>query len=176
MTVEHCTPQSVDRNLANVYENLLYACWFCNRARSNTPLHDEHGTPLLDPTVDAWADHFEVVGDRLVPRTERGTYAEIVYDINDERKVRKRKARRQFIHSHLERRITLIRLANRLERSDDDRARTEAEILKRAVRDLEERMRRYLGVPEQVTAEYRCRCATQLRDLPHQLERQLVEL
>ncbi|HVJ91219.1 MAG TPA: hypothetical protein VM580_15555 [Labilithrix sp.] len=190
MTVEHRNPQSAAGHLANVYENLLYACTFCNRARSTKPLQDECGNLLLDPTVDAWADHFEARDDRLVPKTDRGAYAERVYSINAELKTRKRKARRENIarwREWMEKTPVMVRKllleAEHLATSKDDGKRTRAAEMRELAQCLEREavhaaqcMRRYLGIPEQMNAEYRCRCAAQLRKLPAQLEVQLIEL
>lgn len=73
MTTEHRIARSVDDSLAGDYSNCLLACRFCNRSRSNSPtrLGDRR---LLDPTQDAWADHFVVSGDEIVP-VEKSTDA-----------------------------------------------------------------------------------------------------
>jgi hypothetical protein len=69
----------------------------CNGARSDTDIVDHLGRRLLDPTRDVWSVHFRVRGDELDPLTNHAEYTEDVYNINDARKVRLRKKRRDFV-------------------------------------------------------------------------------
>lgn len=96
MTIEHLVPQSQGVR-QNDYGNLVYACRFCNGSRRAVPLHTDEGG-LLDPTRAAWADHFVTRGDELLPveGNRDAAHTANTYDLNDERKVRRRETRRTF--------------------------------------------------------------------------------
>ena len=56
--------------------NLALSCERCNRAKG-TDVASVLGTPqkfirLFNPRIDFWADHFQIDGGRIVPRTEIG--------------------------------------------------------------------------------------------------------
>ena len=51
-SVDHVIPQSKNKNLVNVYENLVYACTRCNSARQDVT--------LLDPTKQALGNHLKL--------------------------------------------------------------------------------------------------------------------
>jgi hypothetical protein len=57
--IEHRETQSSEPGKANDYSNCIYACRLCNAARNDKPLQDALGNRVLDPTLDAWADHFD---------------------------------------------------------------------------------------------------------------------
>lgn len=124
MQIEHMVPQSHDLRTVGTYSNLLYICRLCNGARSDTDREDGSGGRLLDPTSDVWSEHFTVSDDRLVhaPADRNAAYTADVYVINDARKVRLRRARREHLQGlvselaceHRE----LTRLAGALQRAD----------------------------------------------------------
>lgn len=43
MTIEHLLPQSSNAQERSEYDNCVYACRLCNRARSNEPAVDTKG-------------------------------------------------------------------------------------------------------------------------------------
>ncbi len=104
MTVEHRAPQSREPSLKNQYSNCLYACRFCNIARSNLPTTSDIGERLLDPTVEPWGRHFERIGDELRPRSGdvNAAYTYQAYDLDDPRKVASRRFRQQLFADRIE--------------------------------------------------------------------------
>lgn len=95
--IEHIMPRSHRPDLIGSYSNLLYICRLCNGARSDTDIVDHLGRRLLDPTSDVWSKHFHVVGDALRPLSDDAEYTEDVYNMNDARKAKLRRKRREFI-------------------------------------------------------------------------------
>jgi len=102
MTVEHRIARSTDESQKNRYDNCVLACRLCNRARGALS-HEEPGKRLLDPSRDAWASHFAVAGDFLRPLTPDGDGAHThrAYDLDDERKVVRRRLRRLLVTDRL---------------------------------------------------------------------------
>lgn len=102
-TVEHFVLQSQVAALRNEYVNCYYSCRLCNSARSTRPV-SWRGARLLAPDADAWAEHFELEGDKLIPVVgdRDAEYTADVYDINDERKVVRREQRRSSIEEALQ--------------------------------------------------------------------------
>ncbi len=101
-TVEHYEPASTDPAALNDYENCFYVCRLCNGARHALPVVGGDGR-LLNPCLDVWREHFAAVGDRLqpVPGDRDARYTHESYDLDDERKVRMRKLRRETIEECL---------------------------------------------------------------------------
>ena len=101
-TVEHWIPRSTDPEHQDEYENCLYACRFCNRSRSATPLWGD-GVRLLDPTCVAWGDHFAAAGEFLAPAPgdADATYTHRTYELDDPRKVVRRRLRREVVTDRL---------------------------------------------------------------------------
>jgi len=95
MTVEHMIARTQDPNLTGSYANLLYVCRLCNQSRSDTDVFSVDGQRLLDPTRDIWADHFRVSGDKLEPLDSDAEYTEEVYAINEPRRRKLRRLRRE---------------------------------------------------------------------------------
>lgn len=185
-TVEHHVTRSAAPSRAGDYFNCLYACRLCNRSRSTKPDSGD-GVRLLDPTRDAWVNHFFVAGDRLQPADgdADAEYTHRCYEIDDERKVERRQARRELLadrlplvgvlHTEL---VALLRLADRLRRRD---SRAFATVLQRistirsdARRALED-VARYAAVPRDAPATCRCVDASE-HTLPSCFERQLREV
>ncbi len=185
-TVEHWVARSHDASLQGEYANCLYACRFCNRSRSARPTRQGEAR-LLDPTRDAWGEHFAAAADRLQAVAGDGDadYTHAAYELDDPRKVARRRARRELIAdrlgllARLESEITeLLRLADLLRRRDLRRFAAVLEQIRairadgrRALGDLY----RYAAVPRD--APRTCRCA-EPRDhtLPGELDRQMLEL
>ena len=94
-TLEHLTPKSEPGKGRDDYQNCIYACRWCNRARGTQPLR-RGVVKLLDPTQTAWASRFEIRDDALWARIgdlDAG-YTADVYDLADPRKTRLRAVRR----------------------------------------------------------------------------------
>lgn len=187
MWIEHIVPQSDDPSKANVYKNCLWACCYCNRARSAKPLCDEKGNRLLDPTSSSWAEHFDALDDKLVSKTGAGEYTGISYDLNDELKVRMRGVRREQIEE-LRKQVREYsaeakrcdELAQRLAASEKPRDRDDAEFLLKLAAKREKEIQkartvleRYCGVPLHGPTVCRCKCDLKL---PPQLTEQLIEV
>lgn len=64
-TVDHILPQSLDGT--SEFENLAYACFLCNRLKSNKlktfDQITEKWVPLFNPRQNSWEDHFAWNGD-----------------------------------------------------------------------------------------------------------------
>lgn len=183
-TVEHRVLRRDDASRQNDYENCLYACRLCNRSRSVLPL-TESGAYLLDPTASAWGAHFECETDLLRPfdGDPDAAYTHRAYELDDPRKVLRRRVRRELVSDRTllleDLRVELATLQERLNASQGqesraslldqlERIRSDA---RRALADLE----RYLALP--VDAPQSCRCqSSRYHSLPDELERQLVEV
>lgn len=125
-TIEHRDPRSAEPGRATEYGNCLYACRLCNRARSTLPVQMGERR-LLDPTHDSWARHFELAADRLEPAAgdDDAEYTHRTYDLDDPRKVERRRIRRLLVTDRLRllRRFpaeitALLRLADGLRTTD----------------------------------------------------------
>jgi hypothetical protein len=96
--IEHFLPASLDAEKVNEYRNCFYTCPFCNRSRGTAPPVDETGRKLINPCSHVWAERFFLSdGDRLLPDTTDpdAVYTARVYDLNDPRKVERRRLRRE---------------------------------------------------------------------------------
>jgi 5-methylcytosine-specific restriction endonuclease McrA len=185
-TVEHRIPRSSDPTLENSYENCLYACRLCNRSRSAHPLEPQ-GATLLDPTQHSWSDHFILADDLLrpvAPSDAAAAYTHRTYQLDDPRKVVRRRTRRELIDDRLQilglsaEIPELLSLADTVRQTD---LRRFGEILReiqrirddsrRALQDLE----RYPGIP--ADAPETCRCGESAdHRLPGYLEEQMLEI
>ena len=79
--IDHFCPQTVARDLVNDYNNLVYACPYCNVAKSNdwpTGRPDcsvINNSGYVDPCDLAFDDHLERYDNgRIRPKTELGRY------------------------------------------------------------------------------------------------------
>jgi hypothetical protein len=100
METEHFVPISHVPALENRYSNCFYICHFCNHSRGEQPNHEPSGQGrLLNPCLDIWSEHFILEEDRLHFRDKDpdAVYTRDAYDLNDERKVRMRKLRREIL-------------------------------------------------------------------------------
>ena len=150
-SIEHLQLQSTAPGRVTDYDNLAYACRYCNGRRSTHPRVSPSGARLLDPWQDAWGAHFRLRDDRLEPLydDERGRdarYTEEVYRLNDPRKVTMRRERRELI---------------------EDRLRYVTEDFAAMLRDVARR------VPDEAHSR---RLFEQAREIDHQRERALCEL
>jgi len=65
--------------------NLASACVFCNRAKgTDVGSVTESGTycRFFNPHADAWGEHFELDGVRIVPRTDVGAVTARILEFN----------------------------------------------------------------------------------------------
>ncbi len=185
-TVEHRIPRSSDTSAENDYGNCLYACRFCNRSRSTKPVR-QGDVRLLDPTRVAWSEHFTAAGARLRPFEEDADadYTHAAYQLDDPRKVERRRVRNELVRDRLrllarlgDEITELLRLADAARRRHPRRFSTilkEIRVLqhdtRRALKDLE----KYAAVPGD--APRRCRChASRALSLPDELERQTIDI
>lgn len=80
--IDHFRPKVPFDHLKNDYSNLVYACPYCNNAKSNDwPSGDagvsvmEDGRGYLDPCDEGFGDHFERYDHGLIrPKTAVGQY------------------------------------------------------------------------------------------------------
>lgn len=92
--IEHIELRSARPDLINSYANVVYTCKLCNLARGRKPKVTNTGVALLDPTTDAWSQHFEWRDDNLSSLSDRGAATLRAYDLNSPQKVRLRKETR----------------------------------------------------------------------------------
>jgi hypothetical protein len=141
---------------------------------------------LLDPTQDAWADHFVVSGDEIVPveSSKDASYTLSTYDLNDERKVRRRRDRRLLIEDRLNLLALQEELDRLLELAERERT-TDLQTFGRLLRKIKEfrdrglsalsDLARYAAVPHDAPAS--CRCGSnENHSLPEALARQTLEV
>ncbi len=186
MTVEHRVARSAEPSLRNRYDNCLLACRLCNRARGTDAL-EKGGKRLLDPTLDAWESHFSLVEDRLRPLVPDGdgAFTHRAYDLDDERKVVRRKLRRLLLSDRLEllreiggTMVDVLRSAEAIRKRNPEaffaalreiqRLRTDA---LRAMADLA----LFAAIP--LDKPDHCRCdSTRHHQLPAEIEAQTMEL
>jgi hypothetical protein len=181
-TIEHIQRQETHPELANTYENCLYVCRSCNRARGIRPWKNERGDHLLDPTSATWSDHFISDGDRLKPRPGDGhaTYTHKAYDLDNPAKRELRASRRK----HIEYLLRIIRrgpmqlrkLEQRIARSREAHDAAELRDLAKSLRMAIDRawgeLKRYSAIPADRSI---CRCeAPPTLELPQALAEQVI--
>jgi len=120
---EHFIPQSVDSSIKHDYNNCIYSCRYCNHSRGIGKNSNKDGHKLLNPTTEIWSNHFSIKNDQLTFETQdyHASYTNLLYDLNDDRKVKARKRRReslQFIKKHLKESPSLIQNLNDLLNKD----------------------------------------------------------
>jgi hypothetical protein len=181
MQIEHHVPRSQAPEVANEYTNSFYICRFCNEARGAASLVSHDGRRLLNPCEIAWQECFELDGDeiRVVGGNPDAIYTLDVYDLNDPRKVRMRRKRRQTL-SELVDVVTKARplrdrlLQRAVETGDPtlvDDARTMWKNLLYARKDL----LRFVPIPEDASPS--CACGhNRHHTLPEVLEEQLLTI
>jgi hypothetical protein len=182
--VEHLIARSHDASLIGVYVNVIYICRLCNGDRSDTEPEDDQSRRLLDPTRDVWSEHFRIEGDMLVPfeGDVDADYTADVYDINDPRKVRLRKRRRERRSDFLA--VLNPRLARlaQLNFRDTCGDPTEKGEIAQAISTVHDEIARLCRLADQGAwvpddAPTRCRCGrAAARTLPATYLRQVVEI
>ena len=72
--VDHIRPQK--HHGPTAFDNLCLACALCNWHKGSSPVgydpQTDNVTPLFNPRVDSWSEHFHWDGPRLVGRTAVG--------------------------------------------------------------------------------------------------------
>lgn len=187
MQIEHCIPRSEDPQLINEYSNCRYICSFCNQVRQSQVVKGSDGT-LLDPANASWSEHFSLTDDTLQVSDVEDTDAKRtlnVYNLNDERKTKRRKTRRERLEEHyqiLEEasdiRDQLQEEARDLVTSDPEKASAKLEQARRLNKILEQSRKevlRFRIIPEDRPDNCKCQQDINLQ-LPEFLEQQCIEL
>jgi hypothetical protein len=180
--VEHFSPKSLEAVDRNNYVNCFYICARCNRSRGKAPQRDPFGRSLLNPCDRAWGDLFVMINGELMPRNSENTdvtYTQETYRLNDRRKVRLRRLRRETIEERrgfLERSSHYItevldKIATGGTSADVEMAREISRQRRTAVKDLFQ----YLAIPHD--RDRSCLCGhTGHHTLPRALEEQTFDL
>ncbi|HEX6903532.1 MAG TPA: hypothetical protein VF789_27695 [Thermoanaerobaculia bacterium] len=188
MQVEHSVPRSQYPFQRDAYSNCFYICERCNKHRGAIPNQDDRGNILLDPCNAVWSEHFELVNDRLRPRSGDGDaeYTWESYSLDDPVKVRLRERRRQWIEKHADALLDTLELEPEVlgrfveESADGEVAELlkrldEAQGLRKARRLLLENLARFEPVPKD--HDIACRCGHNAHhSLPEVLAEQAVGL
>lgn len=179
MGVEHFVPVSLDADAVNDYENCFYACRLCNGARASVPVTDGQHR-LLNACMDSLAEHFEAANDQLLPKSDDrdAIHTASTYDLNDPRKSRLRKLRREMLSECLDllqdgptRVKILIGLS---EKHNDVDILDAARDLQRCIQIAATEVLKYAAIP--VDAPQGCRCEEQENTaLPEWLDQQTIE-
>jgi hypothetical protein len=178
--IEHFEPQSTDKAQRNKYSNCFYICRFCNTARSNLSVTSENAQ-LLNPTIAAWSNHFELNDGKLLPLDGDAAYTEQSYDINDPRRIMLKTERAKVYddhfllieHSHVS--VELIDLAKQQTDVESQRKLIEtAAILRNATQHAIRDLQGYSIVP--ADAPTKCQCKNVELELPEGIARQAVSL
>jgi HNH endonuclease len=84
---------------ATTVENLAFACWECNRRKgpniSSIDPDSAEIVRLFNPRRDRWADHFQLEGARVLPKTAIGRATVALLRINSAENLAIREALRQ---------------------------------------------------------------------------------
>jgi hypothetical protein len=184
--IEHFALASSDPQKVNDYRNCFYACRYCNGNRSRAPLVDESGRRLINPGHEVWAERFSCSeDDRLLPdpADPDAVYTAEAYDLNDSRKVTRRRLRRERLTELLEilnegplRVQRFVALAERLDSPEQSgMLLEEAELLLKSIRGAATEILRYAAVPKD--ADDSCLCdRTDRRTLPDWLASQTFDV
>ncbi|MDI7269246.1 MAG: hypothetical protein QME96_14750 [Myxococcota bacterium] len=182
--VEHRIPQDDDPDLADAYSNCYWSCGKCNGPRKKTPVTGPEGERLLDPCRDAWAEHFRMDGDHLVPldADADAAYTWEAYRIDAPLKVAVRAKRRKALGRALDlldlgarQRKDALRTAETTAPDERPHAIERAESFRSAMLMAREIVLRYAPIPPSAPSACRCSGAAPMT-LPDWLERQLCEV
>ena len=179
MWVEHVELRSEKPELANDYDNCVYACRFCNQARGAKPRIDGQHRRLLNPCHTAWGQHFNLLDDeiRLLDNEGDAIYTLTTYDLNDLRKVRMRRKRRTVLSERLEvvnqARPLHDRLMQRARDTGDPTLVDDAELAYSQFLQASNDLLRFLPIPDD--AKQSCTCKPpQHYTLPEVLQEQIL--
>jgi hypothetical protein len=94
LSADHCWPFHVEHIVARQHggtdstDNLAYACPRCNRYKGTnlTGIDPETGriTPLFNPRIHGWHDHFESAGNLIEGKTDIGRATTRLLRMNSE--------------------------------------------------------------------------------------------
>lgn len=171
-TAEHFEPRSLRPDLTHDYRNLLYLCRRCNVARRDRPVIDRRGRRLLDPRIDAWSAHFEILNDEITPKGNDADaeYTQEAYDLNDRVKVRIRQQWRERLARWIE---ELSRLKAQYASCDTAAMKSENTASRTFIAG--EVVRLFHAIPED--APLTCRCAGSIDlAIPPALDKVLLDL
>jgi 5-methylcytosine-specific restriction endonuclease McrA len=187
MQIEHWVPRSEDAQLINEYSNCRYICRFCNQARQSQVVEGSDGT-LLDPANASWSEHFSLSDDTLEVSDAEDVDAKRtlnVYDLNDDRKIKRRKVRRDRLEEHYKMleeaadvRDQLQEEARKLATSDPKKASeklNQAELLNTVLEQSRKEILRFRVIPEDRPDNCKCQQDINLQ-LPQFLEQQCTDL
>jgi hypothetical protein len=83
--IDHYEPRRYRPELTNSYDNLMYACNQCNVLKGDRMPSAElraRGFRFFRPDTDAFSDHFEKTGLRVLKKTDVGYYTIEALDLN----------------------------------------------------------------------------------------------
>lgn len=178
--IEHFYPASTHPQLVNDYDNCFYVCRMCNDARASAAVAS--GTRrLLNPCNATWSAHFEHEEDRVKPRSGDfdAEYTHESYDLDDPRKVRMRRMRRETIQecmALIEKAYdTIDALIERGIQHRDSLSLEAAQELRQCVLLAEKDIARYRAVSMDAPGE--CRCDGEIGlTLPEWLDTQALRI
>jgi hypothetical protein len=79
-----------------VLDNLCLACLPCNRHKgidfASFDPETKQVVLLFNPRIDDWADHFQLDNIHIIPLTVQGRITIFILQLNDETRLRERKA------------------------------------------------------------------------------------
>ncbi len=85
LLIDHYEPVAGRPDLANVYENLMYACEECNLRKGDRcppPEAREQGKRFFRIDKEPRSEHFRLEGNELVGLTETGKFTILMLDLN----------------------------------------------------------------------------------------------
>ena len=86
LQIEHINPRK--HGGTDALENLALACFDCNLSKSSNIAGRDPDTsqitPLFNPRVDSWSDHFEFEGAHIVGKTPVGRTTIYVLNMNSD--------------------------------------------------------------------------------------------
>jgi hypothetical protein len=184
--IEHFIPASLDEEKINEYANCFYTCLSCNRSRASAAPIDAAGRKLINPCSHAWAERFfPTDDDRLLADMDDpdAVYTAETYDLNDPRKVERRRLRRERLAEWLAVvREGPLQVQSLISLSETVPSLTEAEVLLSVAASLRNRIlravveiKRYVAAP--INPDEVCRCGRkEYCELPEWLATQTQEL
>jgi 5-methylcytosine-specific restriction endonuclease McrA len=102
-TIDHYEPRRYRPELTNSYDNLMYACNQCNVLKGDRMPSAElraRGLRFFRPDRDAYSDHFEKAGLRVLKKTDVGYYTIEALDLNRQALRRLRELRQRISNCH----------------------------------------------------------------------------
>jgi hypothetical protein len=179
-SAEHVELQSTDGSKANDYENVVYTCSFCNGARRDQPRVTLKAR-LLDPTKEAWADHFEIEGDYLISKQNDpdAAYTHSAYDLNDPRKISRREARHKTLSDSfraLAKGSDFLKKVSAVAAEKMDENLIDAiQLVRGSIQDAINKIEAYPPVPRDAPLACRCK-TTDMHHLSEEFAEQIIQI